>query len=255
MAEEPTLQNIASVSTHQDAEGSPPSRPVPRPPPRTAASATHPTSPIPAVPARKSISLAIDEDMGSFEREVMDALMTSESAALSQSSPVPTPPRQKATGRPPSTVVSDVSPPAKRSGSATASGGERPVSLASADESKTPVLPTADISSDASTTLAVTLENADENMTNNVSVTEDDATTKPKKIPGVFSNQSGHGAMAAMAAAMKGRTVPPPRPFKPSASPVSAAEYVDAGADAVVQVGLRFSIIFFSSFNSPFTLI
>ncbi|KAJ3330267.1 hypothetical protein HDU76_006055 [Blyttiomyces sp. JEL0837] len=50
---------------------------------------------------------------------------------------------------------------------------------------------------------------------------EDDqpvAPPKPRKIPGIFSNQSGHGAMAALASAMKSRGAPPPRPAKPSMS-------------------------------------
>ncbi|KAJ3217287.1 hypothetical protein HDU67_008199 [Dinochytrium kinnereticum] len=43
---------------------------------------------------------------------------------------------------------------------------------------------------------------------------------RSRKIPGVFMNQQGHGAMAALASAMTGRQAPP-RPPKPTPSPAT----------------------------------
>ena len=245
ISEEPTKNS----SAHQKVDDDPP-RPMPRPPPRAV--------PVPAAAPRKSIASVHsirDEEVGSFEREVMDALNPSSETVLSISA-VQTPPRPRPTARPPSSVIGDISPSTKRpvSSSATGSGGDQPLSStsasATAEDTCSPLSSSEDIPGDTKSSLT-SVADADENASGSSVIVENSSSPplRPKRIPGVFSNQSGHGAMAAMAAAMKGRAVPQARPTKTATSHVSDTEGVNEESlaamseDTASQVGLAYNLV------------
>ncbi|KAJ1558410.1 hypothetical protein HK405_013747, partial [Cladochytrium tenue] len=189
--------------------------PRPRPPPRAVPVAA--ISPPPPSPART----AADVGGGSLEHEIFAALGVAPASptAAAGSGPADLPHAQ----HPP--VPRPRPPPRSQSGAnqdrpvSTASAVSRPLSSSVASLQEPEATAAAPLEAAAGSVEDTTGEAAAPEDADGAAATASAVAPppRPKKIPGVFANQSGHGAMAAMAAAMKGRAVlPPPRPAKPA---------------------------------------